>query len=86
MDLPHSLRQTLSSLPDIAFGEDRGDYTRRCLKWGEEQGISIVEVVRCVNIKCTAWEVERLLNEIESGSHDSLIKGVTLLLRDRYLP
>ena len=86
MDLPQSYRQTLAAMPDMAFGEDKPDYSRRIVEWGRSQGVGSAECLRCAAIKWDAWEVAQLIGEIVDDRPDALKKAVVRLLRDRYLP
>jgi len=73
-------------MPDLTFGEDKSDYARRCIAWAREEGIGSMEVVRCVNIKWQAWEVQRLIDELDDGSKNPLHEAVILLLRHTFIP
>ena len=86
MDLPTSYNQTLSMMPDLAFGEDRNAFTKRVIDWGRENDIGTIECLRCATIKWEAWEIERLIIEIEDGEPEALKKAVIRLLKDRYIP
>ena len=83
-DLPMCYQRTLAVMPDLAFGEDRSDYIRRCIAWAEEQCVPRIEAMHCARIKWDRWEVERLIVEIEEGSSAALQRGVIRLLKRAY--
>lgn len=86
MNLTHSQRTILEQMPDLSFGEDRNDYVKKCMSWAREAGYNSVEAMELAKVKWQAWEVERLIVNIEEGSVPALQTAVVMLLRDRYIP
>lgn len=85
MDLPHSYQLTLATMPDLSFGEDQNAYTKKVTDWARGRDIATVEAIRCAKIKWKAWEVERLILEIEEGSTDAAKKALVMLLKETYI-
>lgn len=84
-NLPMSYRRTLSQLPDAEFGEDQTDYVLRVKRWAELEGIPSMEAIECAKMKWKAWEVERIITEIEDGNLNAIGDAVVMLLKDRYI-
>ena len=74
------------ALPDLAYGEDKNDYIRRCMQWAHGNGEPQLATIELASVKWQAWEIERLIIEIEEGSQDALRSAVVMLLKRNYLP
>jgi hypothetical protein len=83
-NLPPSYQQTLRLMPDIGFGESQSDYTHRILKWGEGEGISKAELLRCASVRWHWFEVQSLIDDVVKDKPGAVREALILLLTDRY--